>query len=112
MARRPETLEEGHRVEIPVTNVFRQAEHLDRALHDLRARRAEEREFAEEEYCLLRFRISGQTVELEVERRSLREALNLPDMDLNGMEDFRDDNDSDDSVSGSDVEDIDHMDLE
>lgn len=85
---------------------------MDRELHDLRARRAEDQEFAEEEYCLLQFRISGQTVQLEVERRSLREALNLPDMDLNGMEDFRNDNDSDDSVSGSDVKDIDHMDLE
>jgi len=59
MARRPETLEDDHPVEIPETNVFRQTEHLDRELDDLRARKAQEQEFAEEAFALVHIRVSG-----------------------------------------------------
>ncbi|KAG0374660.1 hypothetical protein BGX24_010114 [Mortierella sp. AD032] len=50
--RRPETVDEDHPIEIPGTNVFRQMEHLDREPDDLRPRRPQEREFAEEEFAL------------------------------------------------------------
>ncbi|KAK3838959.1 MAG: hypothetical protein J3R72DRAFT_511922 [Linnemannia gamsii] len=112
MARRPETLEDDHPVEIPDTNIFRQTNHLDRELDDLRARRAQEQDFAEKEFAQIRIRISGQVVILEVERRSLREAIGIPDIDLNGMENFRGDDEDDGSLSGSDMVDADHIDLE
>ncbi|KAK3833244.1 MAG: hypothetical protein J3R72DRAFT_453358 [Linnemannia gamsii] len=76
MGRRP-AVDEDHPIEIPDTNVFRQMEHLDREPDDLRPRRSQEREFAEEEFALVCIRISGQIIKLEIERQSLREAVGI-----------------------------------
>lgn len=87
-ARRLDMVEDGvSLMDMPQTNTFRQIQHLDQELDDLRQRILRDRNFYNEEYWALRFRIDGQVVELQVELRSLREALNLPDIDLHGQDD-------------------------
>ncbi|KAK5823668.1 hypothetical protein F5H01DRAFT_376563 [Linnemannia elongata] len=111
MARRPETVEDDvPLMDMPQNNTFRQTQHLDRELDDIRQRRLEDRAFYNEEYRALRFKIDGQVVELQVELRSLREALNLPDIDLHGLDDQYSGDDI--PMLENDMEDEDHADLE
>lgn len=97
-------------MDMPQNNTFRQTQHLDQELDDLRQRRLQDRDLYNEEYRTLRFKIDGQVVELQVELRSLREAINLPDMDLHGLDDHYSDDDI--PMPENDMEDVDHAGLE
>ncbi|KAF8930132.1 hypothetical protein EDD21DRAFT_358619 [Dissophora ornata] len=79
-------LEEDVNLEVPRNNTFRQTQHLDAQVEeDLNRRRQEVADVAQQEYGTLRFKIDGNVVPLQVEIRSLKEILNLPNIDLNGV---------------------------
>ncbi|KAF9438525.1 hypothetical protein BGZ76_007199 [Entomortierella beljakovae] len=96
-------------LELPQTNTFRQTQHLDEQARTLDLRRQAGEASQQEEYSTIEVMIEGVILPIRVKIRSLREALNLPNFDLNGLSSFKDD-----IVlpPEEDMEDIDHADDE
>lgn len=84
-APRPET----ERLEIPNTNTFRQMEHLDRRAEALRQETEAARTERHAEYFTVEMKMGTNVFQVEVKVKDIRTMLGLPDMDLNGLANFR-----------------------
>lgn len=82
---RPET----ERLEIPNTNTFRQMEHLDRRAEALRQETEAARTERHAEYFTVEMKMGPNVFQVEVKVKDIRSMLGLPDMDLNGLANFR-----------------------
>ncbi|KAF9567288.1 hypothetical protein EC968_003268 [Mortierella alpina] len=80
---------EGRRLEIPRTNTFNQMEHLDRQADELRDRDAATAAVRQAEFWTVEMKMGPNVFKVEVKVEDMRQMLGLPDMDLNGLRNFR-----------------------
>jgi hypothetical protein len=98
---------EAERLEIPTTNTFRQMEHLDRRAEALRQETETARTTRHDEYFTVEMKMGPNIFQVEVKVEDMRKMLGLPDMDLNGLANFRQEEVND---PAEDMDDIDHED--
>jgi hypothetical protein len=92
-------------IAIPPTNTFRQMRHLDQQSASLRQRQAQTAEAEQQIHKILPVKIAGIPIEVQIRVSDLRAFLGLPDMNLNGLENFQEA-----EINGpqDDIEDEDH----
>ncbi|KAG0353091.1 hypothetical protein BC939DRAFT_453335 [Gamsiella multidivaricata] len=105
LARQPSLPAEREVLTLPETNTFRQTQHLDEQVHSHNLKRQAAEDEQQEEFRTIKLKVNGTVVCYEIELRSLRAALNLPNFDLNGLANFAQDQIA---LPEDDMDDIDH----
>ncbi|CAO3568749.1 unnamed protein product [Mortierella alpina] len=82
---------DDQRLEIPRTNTFNQMQHLDRQVDELRERNEDTAAVREAAYWTVEMKMGPNVFKVEVKVEDVREMLGLPDMNLNGLRNFRED---------------------